>query len=61
MTLEEIREIRERKSLETIGMTFEEAAAYFKKGADEARRIMAELKQEKANAERLADKVAINQ
>ena len=51
MTLEEIKAIRERKSLETIGMTTEEAAAYFKKGADNIKKIMEELKQEKAKKE----------
>ena len=61
MTLEEIKKIREKQSLETINMTTEEAMAYFKKGADEARRIMEDLKQERANAENKANKVAVNQ
>jgi len=45
MKLEEIKAIREKQSLETIGMTTEEAAAYFKKGADELIQMMEELKQ----------------
>ena len=61
MTLDEIKIIRERKSLETKGMTTEEAAAYFKKGADNIKKIMDELKQERANAKKNTDKVAINQ
>ena len=44
--LDEIRKIRERKSLETKDMSTEEASAYFMRGADEARKIMKEMKQE---------------
>ena len=49
MIQDELRAIRERQSLETRGMTTEEAKIYFKKGADEARKIMAKLKEEKEN------------
>ena len=61
MTLEEIKKIREKQSLETIGMTTEEASAYFKKGADYIKKIMEELKQKKSDTEKLTNKVAINQ
>ena len=61
MTLEEIREIRERQSLETIGMTTEEAITYFRKGAEKALRRIEEIRQEKANTEKNASKLVINQ
>ena len=61
MTLAEIKKIRERQSLETIGMTTAEAAAYFKKGADEINRIIDEIKQEKANSDKGVNKPAVNQ
>ena len=48
MILEEIKQIRERQSLETKGMSVEEANAYFNKGADEAMRIIEEIRQKKA-------------
>jgi len=52
MTLEEIRKIRDRKSLETANMSIDELNAYFKKGADNIRKIMAEQRQEKEMAEK---------
>ena len=61
MTLAEIKEIRERQSLETIDMTTAEATAYFKKGADEINRIIEEIKQEKANSGKGVNKPAVNQ
>ena len=61
MTLDEIREIRERQSLETIGMTTAEVAAYFRKGAKKALQRIEEIRQEKANTEKNASKLVINQ
>ena len=61
MTLDEIREIRERQSLETIGMTTAEAAAYFRKGAEKALQRIEEIKQEKANSKKGVNKLTINQ
>ena len=61
MTLDEIREIRERQSLETIGMTTAEAAAYFRKGAEKALQRIEEIRQEKSNAEKHSSKIVINQ
>ena len=52
--VEEIREIRERNSLETIGMSVDELNAYFAKGAAEAQKridaIRAEKEQKRATA-----------
>ena len=40
MKLEEIREIREKQSLETIGMTIDELNAYFGKGAEAMEKLI---------------------
>ena len=44
MTLAEVRVIRERQSLETVGMTADELRAYFAKGASEAQRMIDEIR-----------------
>ena len=61
MTLDEIREIRERQSLETIGMTTAEVAAYFRKGAKKALQRIEEIRQEKANSEKGVNKPTVSQ
>ena len=58
MTLDEIRE---RQSIETIGMTTAETAAFFRKGAEKALQRIEEIRQEKANAEKQINKLIINQ
>jgi len=45
--VDEIREIREKKSLETIGMTVEEKAAYYSKGAAEVQKRIDAIRAEK--------------
>ena len=47
MTVEEVRAIRERKSLETTNMTAKELRAYFAEGADKAEKRIAEIRREK--------------
>ena len=42
MTVDEVRAIREKKSLETIEMTAEELNVYFDKGANEIRDMINE-------------------
>jgi hypothetical protein len=55
MTLEEIREIRTQKSREIQGMTTEEMAAYFQKGADRIEELIAEKRREReANNKKVA-------
>ena len=44
MTITEVRAIRERQSLETVGMTADELRAYFAKGASEAQRMIDEIR-----------------
>ena len=48
MTVAEVRAIREKQSLETIGMTKEELQAYFAKGAGEIQKMVDEIRKEKA-------------
>jgi len=43
MTVDEVRAIREKKSLETIGMTTEELNKYFDKGANEIQEMINEI------------------
>ena len=45
--VEEIREIRERNSLETIGMSVDELNAYFAKGAGELQKRIDAIRAEK--------------
>jgi len=40
MSINELRKIRERRSLETLGMTMEQLNGVFKKGADEMMKII---------------------
>lgn len=40
MSINELRKIRERRSLETLGMTTEQLNGVFKKGADEMMKII---------------------
>ena len=46
MTVDEVRAIREKKSLETIGMTTEELSSYFSKGASEIQRMVDKIRKE---------------
>ena len=46
MTVKEVREIRERQSLETIGMTVEELNTYYGKGAAEIQKRIDALRAE---------------
>ena len=47
MTVEEVRAIREKISLETVGMTTDELHAYFAKGAVKMEKRIAEIRKEK--------------
>jgi hypothetical protein len=47
MTVAEVRVIREKQSLETVGMTTEELRAYFAKGANEVQKMIDEIRREK--------------
>ena len=49
MTVKEVREIRERQSLETIGMTVEELNTYYGKGAAEIQKRIDALRSESAD------------
>ena len=50
MTVDEIRAIREKTSLETIGMTTEELRLYFAQGATDIERRIAEIRKKKGIA-----------
>ena len=60
MILDEIRAIREKQSLETIGMTTEQLHAYFSKGADALEKMMKEIRQEKSNKTHQTKKAAVS-
>ena len=47
MTVKEVREIRERQSLETAGMSVDELKAYYGKGAAEMQKRIDALRAEK--------------
>ena len=44
MFIDELRVIREKRSLETLGMTTEQLNFYYKKGADEMMKIIEEMR-----------------
>jgi len=44
VTVEEVRAIKEKKSLETTGMTGEELSAYYAKGATEMQKLIDEIR-----------------
>ena len=50
MTVDEVRAIREKTSLETIGMTTEELNQYFAQGAADIERRIAEIRKKKGFA-----------
>jgi hypothetical protein len=55
MTIEEVREIKERISLEIVGMSVDEMNAYFAKGTAEVeKKIDAIRKQKEAENKRVA-------
>jgi hypothetical protein len=47
MTITEVRAIRERQSLETVGLTTEDLRAYFAEGAGEIQRMIDETRKER--------------
>jgi len=50
MTVDEIREIREKTSLKTIGMTTEKLRIYYAQGATDIERRIAEIRKNKGIA-----------
>ena len=49
MTVDEVRAIREKKSLETIEMTTKELNAYFNNGAEAIKKMIEEVRLENSN------------
>ena len=49
MSIDELREIRERRSIEALGMTPEQLNAFFKKGADEIMKMIMKKRAEDGN------------
>jgi tripartite-type tricarboxylate transporter receptor subunit TctC len=47
MTVAEVREVRERMSLEICSMTGEEMREYYKKGATKAQQIIDEIRKQR--------------
>ena len=47
MFIDELRTIRERQSMETLGMTTEQLNDYYKKGSDEMMKRIEEIRKEK--------------
>ena len=60
MTLEEIREIREKMSLEIVGMTTEEINNYYKVGKEEFLNDIAEMRKANQNIQALNDSEIVN-
>ena len=58
MTLDEIRTIREKQSLETIGMTSEQLHTYFSKGADCLEKMIEEKRKMKNSIEEMNKNVS---
>ena len=47
MTVDEVRAIREKKSLETVGMSVSELNAYYSKGATKAQQMIDEIRKQR--------------
>jgi hypothetical protein len=47
MTIAEVRAVREKQSIETVGLTTEGLRAYFADGANEIQKMIDEVRREK--------------
>ena len=52
MTVDEVRAIREKKSLETVGMSVSELNAYYSKGANEVQKRIDEIRKKREGESR---------
>jgi hypothetical protein len=57
MFMDELRTIRERKSMETLGMTTEQLNDYYKTGADEMMNMIEEIRKASVDSEKQPLKV----